>query len=81
MPEQTAKPIYLSKTVIVAVIGIVCALLQSRYGWQLVDADVQMTIFAVVMLLLRIVTDGRVKVVPGKAPARPADGHQTPPAP
>jgi hypothetical protein len=60
MPK--AKPIYASKAMLLGVVTILAALAQSRFGWGwVIDADVQLALVGVLVVIVRYVTKDGVR--------------------
>jgi hypothetical protein len=73
-----ARPIYLSRTMLLALGALVAALVQWRWGWAL-PPEIQLAVVGLLVGLLRIVTDRPVRVRgERKAPVPPPAPGPTP---
>jgi hypothetical protein len=62
-----SKPFFLSKSLIVAFVGMVAMLLQGQYGW-VIDADIQAAAVLGILALLRVFTQEGVRLSPKISP-------------
>ena len=73
------KRIYLSRTMLVALVALVAAALQAWRGWVL-DPAIQLALVSVAMMVLRAITSGPVRfTVEGEAPI--VEPYAPPPPP